>query len=97
MHGWSVLHTAQRGRYLPAQGSVVRMRGVEPYTGERCWSLQAGTWWVVAPFLLPWCAGGEVLTAANLNLYGSEGSHVAWNGDSEELFGLRAESKLMPG
>ena len=34
-------------------------------------------------------------TAANLNLYGSEGSHVAWHGDNEELFGLRAESKLI--
>ena len=34
-------------------------------------------------------------TAANLNLYGEEGSHVAWHSDVEELFGSRGESKLI--
>ena len=43
---------------------------VGPHTGERCWPLLAGVWRAIAPLMMkPWCAEGEVPTAANLNLY----------------------------
>ena len=40
-----------------------------PQSGERCWPLLARLWRVVAPLMKPWCAEGDVPTAANLNLY----------------------------
>ena len=42
---------------------------IGPHTGERCWPLLAGVWRAIAPLMQPWCAEGEVPTAANLNLY----------------------------
>ena len=35
----------------------------------------------------PWCAEGEVASAANLNLYRGRTSHVGWHSDDEPLFG----------
>ena len=70
-------------------------KGAGPHTGERCWSLQASILRAGAPSLHPCCADSEVPTSANLNLFGCEGSHVAWHSDNEGLFGLRGESKLI--
>ena len=42
---------------------------IGPHTGERCWPLLTGVWRAIAPLMQPWCAEGEVPTAANLNLY----------------------------
>ena len=49
--------------------SYGRGPAVGPYTGERCWPLVASVWRAIAPLMKPWCAEGEVPTAANLNLY----------------------------
>ena len=35
----------------------------------------------------PWCAEGDVPTAANLNLYRGRSSYVVWHSDDEPLFG----------
>ena len=43
----------------------------------------------------PWCAEGDVPTAANLNLYRGRSSHVGWHSDDEPLFGERGEAKLI--
>ena len=42
---------------------------IGPHTGRRCWPLLEGVWRAIAPLMKPWCAEGEVPTAANLNLY----------------------------
>ena len=42
---------------------------IGPRTRERCWSLLSGLWRAIAPLMKPWCAVGDVPTAANLNLY----------------------------
>ena len=46
--------------------ALVRMR-----TGEAplSWPLLASVWRATAPLMKPWCAEGEVPTAANLNLF----------------------------
>ena len=41
----------------------------------------------------PWCAEGDVPTAANLNLYRGWNSCVGWHRDDEPLFGKCGESK----
>ena len=43
----------------------------------------------------PWCAEGEVPTAANLNLYWGLHSRVGWHCDDEPLFGVARSSKLI--
>ena len=43
----------------------------------------------------PWCADGDVPTAANLNLYGGSRSFVSWHCDDEPLFGDIGEPKLI--
>ena len=43
----------------------------------------------------PWCAEGDVPTAANLNLYPGRSSHVGWHRDDEPLFGKCGEAKLI--
>ena len=43
----------------------------------------------------PWCAEGEVPTAANLNLYRGWHSCVGWHRDDEPLFGECGEAKLI--
>ena len=68
---------------------------VGPHTGERCWPLLAGLWSAIAPLMKPWCAEGEVPTAANLNLYRGGNSCVGWHRDDELLFGEFGEAKLI--
>ena len=65
--------TTQRGRPLVVPRVLVRTRtgnspAIGPHTGEWCWPLLAGVWRAVAPLMKPWCAEGEVPTAANLDL-----------------------------
>ena len=43
----------------------------------------------------PWCAEGEVPTAANLNLHRGWNSCVGWHRDDEPLFGECGEAKLV--
>ena len=68
---------------------------VGPHTGERCWPLLAGLWRAIAPLMKPWCAEGEVPTAANLNLYRGWKSCVGWHCDDEPLFGKCGDAKLI--
>ena len=42
---------------------------IGPLSGKRCWPLLAGVWRAIAPLMKPWCAEGDLPTAANLNLY----------------------------
>ena len=56
----------------------------------------AGVWRAIALLMKPWCAEGEVPTAANLNLYRGLHSRVGWHCDDEPLFGRGAgTSKLI--
>ena len=64
-------------------------------TGKRCWPLLARVWRAIAPLMKPWCAEGEVPTAANLNLYRGWNSCVGWHYDDEPLFGENGEAKLI--
>ena len=50
-------------------------------------------WRAIAPLMKPWCAEGEVPSAANLNLYRGRSSYVGWHSDDEPLFGERGEAK----
>ena len=68
---------------------------VGSHTGERCWPLLAGVWRAIAPLTKPWCAEGEVPTAANLNLYRGLHLRVGWHCDGEPLFGVSGCSKLI--
>ena len=43
----------------------------------------------------PWCAEGDVPTAANLKLYRRRYSYVGWHSDDEPLFGKRGQAKLI--
>ena len=52
-------------------------------------------WRAIAPQMKPWCAEGEVPTAANLNLYRGWNSCVGWNRDDEPLFGECGDAKLI--
>ena len=76
--------------YSYGQGPAFR-----PHTGERCWTLLAGVWRAIAPLMKPWCAEGEVPTAANLNLYRGWKSCVGWHCDDEPLFGKCGDAKLI--
>ena len=49
--------------------SYGRGPAIGPHTGRRCWPLLEGVWRAIAPLMKPWCAEGEVPTAANLNLH----------------------------
>ena len=64
------------------------------HTGERCWPLHAGVWRAIAP-MKPWCAEGDVPTAANLNLYRGWTSCVSWHSDDQPLFGKCGDAKLI--
>ena len=68
---------------------------IGPHTGRRCWPLLAGVWRAIAPLMKPWCAEGEVPTAANLNLYRGWKSCVGWHCDDEPLFGKCGDAKLI--
>ena len=59
---------------------------IGPHTGQRCWELLSWLWRTIAPLMRPWCAEGEVPTAANLNLYRGGNSRVNWHSDDEPLF-----------
>ena len=76
--------------YLYGRGTAVG-----PQSGERCWPLLDKLWRAVAPLMKPWCAEGEVPTAANLNLYRGGNSCVGWHRDDELLFGEFGEAKLI--
>ena len=67
--------------------SYGRAPAVGSHAGERRWPLLAGVWRAIAPLMKPWCAEGEVPTAANLNLYRGWKSCVRWHSDDEPLFG----------
>ena len=43
----------------------------------------------------PWCAEGDVPTAANLNLYRGRSSRGGWHSDNEPLFGEYGDVKLI--
>ena len=68
---------------------------IRPHTGQRCWPQLASVWRAIAPLMQPWCAEGEVPTAANLNLYGGWNSCVGWHCDDEPLFGESGDAKLI--
>ena len=68
---------------------------IGPHTGERCWPLLAGLWRAIAPLMKPWCAEGDLPTAANLNLYRGWKSCVGWHCDDEPLFGKCGDAKLI--
>ena len=65
------------------------------HTGKRCWALLSWLWRAIAPLMKPWCAEGEVPTAANLNLYRGGDSRVNWHSDNEPLFGRSGVHKLI--
>ena len=50
--------------YLYGRGTAVG-----PQSGERCWPLLDRLWSAIAPVVKPWCAEGEVPTAANVDFY----------------------------
>ena len=72
-----------------------RGTAIGPQTGKRCWPLLDRLWRAIAPLMKPWCAEGDVPSAANLNLYRGRSSHVGWHSDDEPLFGERGEAKLL--
>ena len=90
----------QHWRSLPLSScscSCANGRGaaVGPQPGERCWPLLDRLWRAIAPLMKPWCAEGDVPTAANLNVYRGRSSHVGWHSDDEPLFGKCGEAKLI--
>ena len=76
--------------YAYGQGAAIG-----PHTGEQCWPLLAGVWRAIAPLMKPWCAEGEVPTAANLNHYRGWNSCVGWHCGGEPLFGKCGDAKLI--
>ena len=68
---------------------------IGPHTGHLCWPLLAGVWRAIALLMEPWCAEGEVPTAANLNLYRGWNSCAGWHCDDEPLFGEYGDAKLI--
>ena len=79
-----------RCSYLYGQGPAIG-----PHTGKGCFGHLCSMWRALAPLMSPWCADGDVPTAANLNLYGGSGSHVSWHCDDEPLFGGDGDPKLI--
>ena len=68
---------------------------IGPHTGRGCFRYLTSVWRALEPLLSPWCADGEVPSAANLNLYGGSRSHVSWHCDDEPLFGGIGDPKLI--
>ena len=68
---------------------------IGPHSGERCWPLLGVLWRAIAPLMKPWCAEGDVPTAAKLNLYRGWKSCVGWHCDDEPLFGKCGDAKLI--
>ena len=74
--------------------ALVRLRtGEAPLSGHILESgavpLLAGVWRAIPPLMKPWCAEGEVPTAANLNLHRGWNLCVGWHCDDEPLFGAK--------
>ena len=65
------------------------------HTGQRCWVLLSCLWRTIAPLMKPWCAEGDMPTAANLNFYRGGNSRVNWHSDDEPLFGGSGVHKLI--
>ena len=76
--------------YLYGRGTAVG-----PQSGERCWPLLDTLWRAITPLMKPWCAEGDVPTAANLNLYRGWSSYVGRHSDDEPLFGECGGAKLI--
>ena len=68
---------------------------IGPHTGRGCFRYLTSVWRALAPLMSPWCADGDVPTAANLDLHGGLRSHVSWHCDDEPLFGSIGEQKLI--
>ena len=83
-------HTALGGSFGSRVPFVaVRARHSYARTVKRRWALLAGkiVELLSTPLMTPWCAEGEVPTAANLNLHRGRNSCVRWHCDDEPLFG----------
>ena len=99
--GWERKGTYRTAWALPCDSSCAcsysygQGPAIGPHTGRRCWPLLEGVWRAIAPLMRPWCAEGEVPTAANLNLYRGGNSCVGWHRDDELLFGEYGEAKLI--
>ena len=88
---WSVLGDSSCScSYAYGHGTAIG-----PHTGKRCWALLSWLWRAIAPLMMPWCAEGEVPTAANLNFYQGRNSRVHWHSDNEPLFGGSGVNKLI--
>ena len=92
--------TAQLGRYVLGQVANARIRtGRAQLSGHTLddvvFRYLVSVWRAIAPLLSPWCADGDVPSAANLNLYEGSRSHVPWHCDDESLFGGIGDSKLI--
>ena len=91
--GWSQHLPHSLGRYVPWSRlpMLVFLRARPSYRAHTRDKVVGGTlivlWRALAPLLSPWCADGDVPSAANLNLYEGSGSHVNWHCDDESLFG----------
>ena len=68
---------------------------IGPHTGRGCFRYLVSVWRAIAHLLSPWCADGDVPSAANLNFYEGSRSHVSWHCDDEPLFGGIGDSKLI--
>ena len=89
---WAVLGSSPCScSYAYGQGTAIG-----PHTGRRCVPLLLYLWRTfVAPLMKPWCAEGDVPTAANLNFYQGGNSRVSWHSDDEPLFGGAGVHKLI--
>ena len=83
-------HTAWRSHVIPHVLVHMRM-DMAPLSGRTLESgaghCQPEVWRAIAPLMQPWCAEGDLPTAANLNLYRGWKSCVGWHCDDEPLFG----------
>ena len=92
--------TTQRGRSLVIPRALVRTRtGEAPLSGHvldsgagHCLPVCGGLSHLL---MRPWCAEGDVPTAANLNLYRGWNSCVGWHSDEQPLFGECGDAKLI--
>ena len=99
-HGNAAALTAQLGRYAPGQVANARTRtGKAQLSGHTLegavFRHLSNGWRAIAPLLSPWCAEGDVPSAANLNLYGGSRSHVSRHCDDEPPFGGSGDPKLI--
>ena len=109
MLGWSQMETTDRSGVrlfrgalkadnfssLCATGGWVKKGSCRTAWSVPCGSSCTGVWRAIARLMKPWCAEGEVPTAANLNHYPGWNSCVGWHRDDEPLFGEFGEAKLV--